>query len=134
MNARRSSSGSGGWIHDHKEAVFGTEKGLDYNHFLGGSTISADKKTMYLFVYDKPQETLCVKGIKTPVKRVTVLHTGEELRFSYTGSLPWSGIPGTLWIWAGEMSIHPFATVVKVELEDEITYNLGHGEVVTFNE
>ena len=116
------------------EAVFGTEKGLDYNHFLGGSTISADKKTMYLFVYDKPQETLCVKGIKTPVKRVTVLHTGEELRFSYTGSLPWSGIPGTLWIWAGEMSIHPFATVVKVELEDEITYNLGHGEVVTFNE
>ena len=124
----------GGWIHDHKEAVFGTEKGLDYNHFLGGSTISADKKTMYLFVYDKPQETLCVKGIKTPVKKVTVLHTGEELRFSYTGSLPWSGIPGTLWIWAGEMSIHPFATVVKVELEDEITYNLGHGEVVTFNE
>ena len=89
---------------------------------------------MYLFVYDKPQETLCVKGIKTPVKRVTVLHTGEELRFSYTGSLPWSGIPGTLWIWAGEMSSHPFATVVKVELEDEITYNLGHGEVVTFNE
>ena len=75
----------GGWIHDHKEAVFGTEKGLDYNHFLGGSTISADQKTMYLFVYDKPQETLCVKGIKTPVKRVTVLHTGEELRFSYTG-------------------------------------------------
>ena len=124
----------GGWIHDHEEAVFGTEKGLDYNHFLGGSTISADKKTMYLFVYDKPQETLCVKGIKTPVKRVTVLHTGEELRFSYTGSLPWSGIPGTLWIWAGKMSIHPFATVVKVELEDEITYNLGHGEVVTFNE
>lgn len=59
----------GGWIHDHKEAVFGTEKGLDYNHFLGGSTISADKKTMYLFVYDKPQETLCVKGIKTPVKK-----------------------------------------------------------------
>ena len=45
-----------------------------------------------------------------------------------------SGIPGTLWIWAGEMSIHPFATIVKVELEDEITYNLGHGEVVTFNE
>ena len=70
---------------DHEEAVFGTEKGLDYNHFLGGSTISADKKTMYLFVYDKPQETLCVKGIKTPVKKVTVLHTGEELRFSYTG-------------------------------------------------
>ena len=33
---------------------------------------------MYLFVYDKPQETLCVKGIKTPVKKVTVLHTMER--------------------------------------------------------
>ena len=45
------------------------KKGLDYNHFLGGSTISADKKTMYLFVYDKPQETLCVKGIKNTGKK-----------------------------------------------------------------
>ncbi len=28
---------------------------------------------------------------------------------------------------------HPMATVLKVELEGEITYNLGHGEVVTQN-
>ena len=76
-----------------------------------------------------------MKGIKTPVKRVTVLHTGRRSSGSPTQvHFHGSGIPGTLWIWAGEMSIHPFATVVKVELEDEITYNLGHGEVVTFNE
>jgi len=124
----------GAWIHDHKEAVFGTEKGLNYNHFLGGSTISQDKKTLYLFVYDKPVETLCIKGIKTPVKRVTVLHTKDELQFSYTGALPWSQIPGTLWIWAENMPLHPHATVLKVELEDVITYNLGHGEVITKND
>ena len=68
------------------------------------------------------------------MKRVTVLHTGQELKFSYTGALPWSGIPGTLWIWAQNMDIHPFATVLKVELEDVITYNLGHGEVITNND
>lgn len=124
----------GDWIEDHKEAVYGTGKGLDYRHFLGGSTLSEDKQTIYLFLYDQPLETVCVKGIKTPVKRVTVLHSGEELRFTYTGSLPWSGIPGTLWIWAEEMKAHPFATVLKVELEGEITYNLGHGEVVTNND
>lgn len=123
----------GQWIRDHREAVYETGKGIPYNLFLGGSTLSEDKKTIYLFVYDKPVETLCVKGIKTPVKRITVLHTQEELSFSYTGSLPWSGIPGTLWIWAGNMKTHPFATVLKVELEGEITYNLGHGEVVTQN-
>lgn len=85
-------------------------------------------------MYDKPSEFLCVKGIKTPVKRVSVLHTGEELSFGYTGSLPWSGIPGTLWIRGDKMQLHPLTTVLKVELEGEITYNLGHGEVVTNND
>ena len=124
----------GSWIADHREAVYDTGKGISYAQVLGGSTLSEDQKTLYLFVYDKPQEALCVKGIKTPVKRVTVLHTGQELKFSYTGALPWSGIPGTLWIWAQNMDIHPFATVLKVELEDVITYNLGHGEVITNND
>lgn len=68
------------------------------------------------------------------MKKVTVLHTGEELSFRYTGALPWSGIPGTLWIKADEMQLHPMVTVLKVELEREITYNLGHGEVVTNND
>ena len=123
----------GTFIHDNEEAIYETEKGLSYSQFLGGSTLSRDKKTIYLFVYDKPSEYLCVKGVKTPVKKVTVLHTGEELSFDYTGSLPWSGIPGTLWIKADQMKEHPLTTVLKVELEGEITYNLGHGEVVTFN-
>lgn len=124
----------GDWIGTHSEAVFGTGKGLGYYHFLGGSTISQDQKTVYLFVYDKPQEALCLKGIKTPAKRVSVLHTGVELPYSYTGALPWSGIPGTLWIWTKKMEPHPYATVLKLELEGEITYNLGHGEVVTNND
>lgn len=124
----------GTFIHDNEEAIYETEKGISYDHFLGGSTLSADKKVLYLFVYDKPSENLCVKGIKTPVKKVSVLHTGEELSFSYTGSLPWSGIPGTLWIRADQMKEHPLVTVLKVELEGEITFNVGHGEVVTNND
>ena len=124
----------GTFIHDNEEAIYETEKGISYDHFLGGSTLSADKKVLYLFVYDKPSENLCVKGIKTPVKKVSVLHTGEELSFSYTGSLPWSGIPGTLWIRADQMKEHPLVTVLKVELDGEITFNVGHGEVVTNND
>lgn len=124
----------GTFIHDNEEAIYETEKGISYDHFLGGSTLSADKKVLYLFLYDKPSENLCVKGIKTPVKKVSVLHTGEELSFSYTGSLPWSGIPGTLWIRADQMKEHPLVTVLKVELEGEITFNVGHGEVVTNND
>ncbi len=84
---------------------------------------------LYLFVYDQPMEYLCVKGIKTPARRITVLHTGEALTWRYTGALPRSGIPGTLWIKADEMKLHPLTTVLKVELEGPITYNLGHGEI-----
>ena len=114
--------------------MYPTGKGLSYHQFLGGSTLSVDQQVLYLFLYDKPLESVCVKGVKTPVKRVTALHSGQELHFSYTGSLPWSGIPGTLWIWAQDLQTHPFATVLKVELEGKITYNLGHGEVVTNND
>ena len=63
-----------------------------------------------------------------------LLLAGYCIRQGYTGSLPWSGIPGTLWIRADKMQLHPLTTVVKVELEGEITYNLGHGEVVTNND
>lgn len=123
----------GKWIADNEEAVYEPDKGMDYCHYLGGSTIAKDRKTIYLFVYDKPSEFICVKGIKTPVKKITVLHTGEELTYKYTGSLPWSGIPGTLWIKGDEMKEHELVTVLKVELEDELVYNYGHGEV-TFND
>lgn len=125
--------GLGSFINDNEEAIYEPDAGLDYRSYLGGSTLSQDKKTIYLFVYDRPSEFLCVKGIKTPVKRISVLHTGEEVSYRYTGALPWSGIPGTLWVKADEIKLHPMATVLKVELEGEITYNLGHGEIVTQN-
>ena len=121
----------GNWIHDNEEAIYDPEKGLDYRLYLGGSTISKDRKTMYLFVYDKPSGYICVKGIKTNVKRISVLHNGNEAKYRYTGALPWSGIPGTLWIDVREEDLHPIVTVLKVELEDVLTLNLGHGEVVT---
>lgn len=124
----------GAWIKDNEEAVYDPDKGLDYRFFLGGSTISQDKKTIYLFVYDTPNEFLCLKGIKTPVKKISVLHNGRDVEYRYTGSLPWSGIPGTLWIKPKKEDLHPMTTVLKVELEGELVYNLGHGEVVTNND
>ena len=123
----------GAFIRDNEEAIYDTGRGLTYQQFLGGSTISEDKKTIYLFLYDRPTEHVCVKGVKTRVKRVTVLHTGEVLAFSYTGSIPWEGIAGTLWIWAEHMQMHSLTTVLKLELEGEIAYNLGSGEVLTQN-
>lgn len=123
----------GKFTRDHRAAVYDAGKGLSYDHYLGGSTLSADKQKIYLFVYDKPNEFLCVKGIKTPVKSIEVFHSGQKLAWRYTGALPWSGIPGTLWIDAANLEEHALTTVIQVTLEGEITYNLGHGEVITLN-
>ena len=124
----------GKFIHDNEEAVYETGKGLKYDFYLGGSTTSEDKKTVYLFVYDKPIESVCVKGIKTPIKKLSVLHSGKELECSYTGSIPWSNIPGTTWIDIKDEDLHEWVTVIKVELEDELELYYGHGIVVSQND
>lgn len=124
----------GEWIKEHEEAIYETEKGLDYKFFLGGSTLSKDKKTMYLFLYDTPRDTICIKGLKSRIKKVSVLHTGKELEWDITGGAPWNGIPGLTWINIGEEDLHDMITVVKVELEDALELYCEAGEVISNNE
>lgn len=123
----------GEWIRDNEEAIYETEKGLNYAFFQGGSALSPDKKTLYLFVYDKPNEFICVKGLKTRIKRASILHNGRELRWDITGGAPWNGIPGLTWIFMPEDALHPMVTVVKVELEDEIQLYAESGAAITNN-
>lgn len=125
--------GLGKWISEHEEAVFGTEEGIMQRYWTGGSTLSKDKKTLYLFVYDTPQESLCLKGLSTPIKRVSVVHSGKELGHVIHGGVPWFNIPGTTWIQIRPEDAHEHITVVKVELEGEIDMYGGSGAVVTHN-
>ena len=100
--------GLGKWIKEHEEAIYGTEDGT-------------------------PQESLCLKGLSTPIKRITVLHSGKELTHEVHGGVPWFNIPGTTWINIRPEDAHEHITVVKVELEDEIDMYGGSGAVVTHN-
>ncbi|MEG2373235.1 MAG: alpha-L-fucosidase [Niameybacter sp.] len=125
--------GIGKWIHEHEEAVFDTEEGIMPRYWAGGSTLSKDKKTLYLFVHDTPQESLCLKGLSTPIKRISVVHSGKELTHVIHGGVPWFNIPGTTWINITPEDAHEHITVVKVELEDEIDMYGGSGAVVTHN-
>ena len=124
----------GDFVEGNEEAIYGTMKGLDYSFFLGGSTMTEDKKTIYLFVYGQPQGELCLKGIKTKTKRVSVLRSGKELDYTFTGSIPWSNIPGTMWIKLDKKDLAPMVTVLKVELEDELDLYYGHGIVMSQND
>ncbi|MCL2554841.1 MAG: alpha-L-fucosidase [Actinomycetia bacterium] len=118
--------GLGDWIRRHSEAVYGTVAGLPAGHHYGPSTLSADRRTLYLTCFDAPRETVSVRGLRNAVRRVTVLGTGAELGHHVTGGL--HEVPGVLWIDApGGGDVDPHATVIAVELEGELDLYRGTG-------
>ncbi|QJC53933.1 alpha-L-fucosidase [Paenibacillus albicereus] len=125
--------GLGGWIRDHEEAVFGTGEGVMTRYYPGGSTLSADRRTLYLFVRDTPKEGVCLKGLCNPIRRASVLHSGQELEWDIHGGVPWFDIPGTTWIGLKPEHTHEQVTVIKLEFDEEIDLYGGSGAVVTHN-
>lgn len=125
--------GLGEWIRTHEEAIFGTDEGILTRYYLGGSTISRDKKSLYLFVYDDPKECVCLKGLSNKINKITVLHSGKELTHEIHGGVPWFNIPGTTWIHMTPEDAQEHVTVLKIELEGEIDMYGGSGAVVTHN-
>lgn len=125
--------GLGRWIKTHEEAVYGTDEGINTRYYLGGSTVSKDRKTLYLFVYDDPKECVCLKGLSNKINKITVLHSGKELEHEIHGGVPWFNIPGTTWIKLNSEDTHENVTVLKLELEGELDMYGGSGAVVTHN-
>lgn len=123
----------GAWISDNSEAIYNTVQGLEYNFYLGGSTLSGDKKTLYLFVYDIPKVDICLKGLCNVPKKISILHSGQELAATRTGAASWSSIPGVLWINMEKADLHPMVTVVKLELEEPLKLYYGEGQVISQN-
>lgn len=118
--------GLGDWIAAHCEAVHGTVAGLPPGHHYGPSTLSADRRTLYLICFDAPRETVSVRGLRTPVRRVTVLGTGTELSHHVTGGL--HDVPGVLWIDAPPASaVDPHATVLALDLAAPLSLYTGAG-------
>lgn len=126
-------TGLGAWIKTHEEAVFGTDEGIHTRYYLGGSTVSKDRKTLYLFVYDEPKECVCLKGLSNKIHKITVLHSGRELEHEIHGGVPWFNIPGTTWIKMKPEDAHENVTVLKLELDGELDMYGGSGAVVTHN-
>jgi alpha-L-fucosidase len=118
--------GLGEWIRKHADAVYGTVRGLPAGHHYGPSTLSADRRTLYLTLYDIPRAEIGVRGLVTPVRRVTVLGTGTELAHRVIGGL--HEAVGQLWIDAPPPAdLDPLATVLAVELDGELELYRGSG-------
>lgn len=118
--------GLGGWIRKHRRAVYGTVAGLPAGHHYGPSTLSADRRTLYLVCFDTPRETIGLRGLRTPVERVSVVGTGTELPHQLIGGL--GEVPGVTWIDAPvSADVDAYATVLAVELDGELDLYRGAG-------
>lgn len=119
----------GEWTHKYAEAIYPTEKGLDPAYFPGGSTLSKDKKTLYLFCYDKPNKFLMLNGIKNKQMHITSLASGRTLDYEIIGGAPWVDMPGQIWVNVQDEDIDDICTVIKVEFEEKISLVSLGGEV-----
>ncbi|TPQ22439.1 alpha-L-fucosidase [Streptomyces sporangiiformans] len=118
--------GLGAWIARHSDAVYGTVAGLPPGHHYGPSTLSADRRTLYLVCFDAPRESVSVRGLRNSVRRATVLGTGTELGHHVTGGL--DAVPGVTWIDAPEAAdLDDEATVLAIELDGELDLYRGAG-------
>ncbi|UGU16164.1 alpha-L-fucosidase [Sinomicrobium kalidii] len=110
----------GKWLKKHKEAVYATRKGIDLHYFYGPTTLSKDRKTLYLFVPGSPQKELVLKGIKNKITSVSVVGTGEKLEFNTKGAIDWAKYPGISYIKVPNRVIDPYMTVLKVTLDSPL--------------
>lgn len=110
----------GEWTNKYAEAIYPTGRGIDPAYFLGGSTLSEDRKTLYLFAYDCSSGRLMLNGIRNKVKNLTAMGTGHSLNHRVIGGAPWLNMPGCIWIDLPESEMDPVCTVIKVEFDEPI--------------
>ncbi|MDD5199610.1 MAG: alpha-L-fucosidase [Terrimicrobiaceae bacterium] len=124
--------GGGRWMKKHGEAIYGTEAALPPGLFYGASTLTKTRDVLYLFSFDRPIESVAVKGLLSKVRRTSILG-GPEVKHRVLGGFPPANLPGVLWIDAPEGASDADATVFKVELEEPIRLFTGAGDPFALN-
>ncbi len=123
----------GRWTKKHKEAIYGTRAGLPPGHFYGPSTLSADGKTLYLFITQKPVHPLVIKGLKNQVNRIRIVGDGTKLSHKVVGKMYWSSVPGLLYIDVPVEKCDPQVTVIALQLKGRIDLYREDGQVIESN-
>ena len=112
--------GLGRWTEKHASAIYGTCAGIDCKYFNGYTALSKDKKTLYLYVDNKPNGPLLIKGLKNKINRIWVVGNGTRLTYKIMGKQYWSKVPGLLYIDLPEDVQDKQVTVIAILLDGEI--------------
>lgn len=111
----------GRWTSKHGEAIFGSVAGIPLDHYHGPSTLSKDRKTLYLFVDGRPGgNELMLKGIDSKVLRARVVGSDRELTPKVIGKYDWSKVPGLLFVPVPDDALDADMTVIALELAEPI--------------
>lgn len=117
--------GLGEWIGRHADAVYDTGRGLPPGHFYGASTLSPDRGVLYLICFDRPAEYVAVRGLRSKIRRATVVATGRELPVQAMGGM--AEVPGISYVAVTGADLDPYATVIALELDGELALYRGSG-------
>ncbi|WP_439651301.1 alpha-L-fucosidase [Pontibacter anaerobius] len=123
----------GRWIKKHEEAVYPTIAGLPLGHFYGPTTLSQDKKTLYLYQYDIPRDKIYLKGVRNKIKQIRVVGLPGQVEYTRSGGAEWVHIPGILLIDVPQNLLDEYVTVIAVELEGELDLYHTAGEAIEVN-
>ncbi|MCH7699258.1 MAG: alpha-L-fucosidase [Chloroflexi bacterium] len=109
------------WMSANKEAVVGTQAGLEPWQFYGPSTRSGDR--VYLHLLMRPYESVSVRGVHVKrLRSVRALSTGEALTFDTRTAIVDLVNPdplGEVTIQVPEKVIDPSATVLALEFAEQ---------------
>ena len=111
----------GRWTGKHAAAIYGTRAGIPPTHFHGGSTLSKDGRTLYLFLDGRPNEDVMLKGLNSKVLRARVLGSDAAVAHQVVGKLSWSQAPGLLYLKVPEGAFDPVVTVLALELDGPVS-------------
>ena len=104
------------WNQKHHEAVFESIEGIDTKYTVYPSTVSRDRKKLYLFVHDAPKGLIRVRGLDNTVKGVSVLGSSNKIRWEKETATE----NKTLYFMLSEDCLDSQITVVCIELNEKI--------------
>lgn len=123
----------GRWTNKHESAIYGTRAGISHGHFNGYTALSKDRTILYLYVDNKPNGSLLIKGLKNQVNRIWVVGNGTKLNYNVVGKQYWSEVPGLLYIDLPEEVQDDEVTVIAIQLNGTVDLYREKGQVIESN-
>ncbi|WP_373827452.1 alpha-L-fucosidase, partial [Bacteroides heparinolyticus] len=124
----------GRWTSKHKEAIYETRAGIPAEHFHGGyTTLNREGNILYLYLPNRPNGPIELKGIANTVHRAWVVGNGSMLNHKVYNKLYWSSVPGIVYIDVPEECLDEQITVIAVLLDGPIKLYRGEGQVISVN-